>query len=218
MQWQFAVANQQYLFLHGERLMTHFGKLAIGMVAAGGLVLSASAWSDDDTHFATDGYANAHGMPVETLSGCLRTDRYDPTREAPECGIEMEMEPSPPKAMMTEMDIRGDALFDFDKSVVKPEGMTAIDNVVGQMGALSDVDKIVVVGHADSVGPEDYNQGLSERRADAVAAELVSRGAPSNKIQSYGVGETQPAASNSTSEGRAQNRRVEINVRGAKQG
>lgn len=197
--------------------MTHFGKLAIGMVAAGGMLLSASAWSDDDTHFAAPGYANAHGQPVKVADGCLRTSRWEVELAVIECDpdlVPQEVEPSPPKPMMAEVDIRGDALFDFDSAVIKPEGMAAIEQVIADAGALSSVDKIVVVGHTDSTGPEDYNQGLSERRADAVAAELIARGAPANKIQSYGVGETQPAASNSTAEGRAQNRRVEINIRG----
>lgn len=197
--------------------MTHFGKLAIGMVAAGGVLLSASAWSDDDTNFAAPGYANAHGQPVKTADGCLRTPRWDVEMATIECDpdlVVVEVEESMPKPMMAEVDIRGDALFDFDSSEIKPEGLAAIEQVIADAGALSNVDKIVVVGHTDSTGPEDYNQGLSERRADAVAAELIARGAPANKIQSYGVGETQPAASNSTREGRAQNRRVEINIRG----
>ncbi len=201
--------------------MKHFEKLAIGMVAAGGLLLSASAWSDDDTNFAGAGYANAHGMPVQTLSGCLRTPRWGEANwvDSVECNPDLAvMEESPPLPIMAEIDIRGDTLFDFDSAVVKPEGVAEIDNVVAQMGALAEVDKVVVVGHADSTGPEDYNQGLSERRADAVAAVLVEKGVPAGKIQSYGVGETQPAASNSTAEGRAQNRRVEINVRGSTQG
>ena len=58
--------------------MNNFGKLAIGMVAAGGMLLSASAWSDDDTNFAAPGYANASGQPVLVTDGCLRTDRWQP--------------------------------------------------------------------------------------------------------------------------------------------
>ncbi len=197
--------------------MIDVGKLTIGMVAAGGLLLSASAWSHDEPN----GYADAHGVPVKTLDGCLKTPRWNAGMGIAECGdavpeVASVIEPSPPKPKMTEVSLRGDTLFDFDKSVVKPEGLAEISRVVGDMGDLQQVDKIVVVGHTDSIGTEAYNQGLSERRANAVTSELVARGAPAEKIESYGVGETQPVASNSTREGRAQNRRVEISVRGAK--
>jgi OOP family OmpA-OmpF porin len=69
---------------------------------------------------------------------------------------------------------------------------------------------IIVEGHTDSRGSESYNQGLSQRRADAVRNYLVQRGYPSDRIQSRGKGEGSPIADNASSEGRANNRRVEI--------
>lgn len=67
-----------------------------------------------------------------------------------------------------------------------------------------------VVGHASADGPDDYNQELSERRANSVRSYLVNSGVQSVRVQAFGLGETQPIADNSTQEGRVANRRVEI--------
>lgn len=72
------------------------------------------------------------------------------------------------------------------------------------------------MGHTDSVGPEEYNQRLSVRRAESVKAHLVGQGIEANRIYTEGKGESQPVADNSTKEGRAKNRRVEIEVVGTK--
>jgi outer membrane protein OmpA-like peptidoglycan-associated protein len=95
-------------------------------------------------------------------------------------------------------------------------------------GTLQEYDKTVieVAGHTDSVGSDTYNQGLSQRRADSVAAYLSSHGVTRTRVVTVGGGEAHPVASNDTEEGRAQNRRVEItivpvseeNVQQAKQG
>ncbi|MEM9811682.1 MAG: OmpA family protein, partial [Pseudomonadota bacterium] len=69
---------------------------------------------------------------------------------------------------------------------------------------------VQVIGHTDNTGTQAFNQGLSERRADAVASLLRQGGVPSSRINAFGVGETQPIATNSTAAGRSQNRRVEI--------
>ncbi|MDT8343058.1 MAG: OmpA family protein [Thermohalobaculum sp.] len=71
---------------------------------------------------------------------------------------------------------------------------------------------VEVIGHTDSVGSDATNQALSDRRANTVATELRSRGIAPARISAYGVGESQPIASNATTEGRAQNRRVEIKI------
>ncbi|MDT4885035.1 Outer membrane protein A [compost metagenome] len=69
-----------------------------------------------------------------------------------------------------------------------------------------------MIGHTDNVGSDHYNQGLSERRAQSVADFLASQGVPADKLTSQGLGESQPVADNDSDEGRAQNRRVEIQV------
>ena len=75
---------------------------------------------------------------------------------------------------------------------------------------------IIAVGHTDSVGTDAYNQKLSLRRSQAVKAYLVSKGIDKTRIYTEGKGEKQPVADNSTSEGRAKNRRVEIEVVGSR--
>lgn len=69
-----------------------------------------------------------------------------------------------------------------------------------------------MIGHADWIGTDAYNQKLSERRANTVKTYLVSQGIPSGRVRSEGRGESQPVASNATAEGRARNRRVEVTI------
>jgi len=109
--------------------------------------------------------------------------------------------------------VSASALFDTDKAVLKEEGKTALhalDQSIKARGA--NVVDIRVIGHTDSEGPEQYNMGLSIRRADAVRAYMVSDGVAPSIIQVSGEGETNPVASNATSAGRAQNRRVDVLV------
>jgi OOP family OmpA-OmpF porin len=108
-----------------------------------------------------------------------------------------------------------DAFFDFDKSVLKPAGKAALDDLVGKVKNIN-LEVIIAVGHTDSVGTAKYNQKLSVRRAEAVKAYLVSRGIEKNRVYTEGKGESQPVASNKTAAGRAKNRRVEIEVVGTR--
>ena len=108
-----------------------------------------------------------------------------------------------------------DAFFDFDKATLKPEGKSKLDQLAAQLGGIN-LEVIIAVGHTDSVGTDAYNQKLSVRRADAVKSYLVSKGVESNRVYTEGKGEKQPVASNATAEGRAKNRRVEIEVVGTR--
>jgi len=120
-------------------------------------------------------------------------------------------QPPPPKVMVFEEA----ALFDFDKADLKPEGKEQIKAYREKAQAeLSRADKIMITGHTDNVGASDYNMKLSQRRAEAVRAYLISIGVDPNKIVATGAGETKPIAENNTQEGRAKNRRVEIEVTG----
>jgi len=103
----------------------------------------------------------------------------------------------------------GDVLFDTGKSTLKPGAMSSINRLATFLSQNSNT-KVLVEGHTDSVGGDDYNIGLSERRARAVATELESRGVPDSQIQTLGRGKDTPVATNGTPEGRQQNRRVEI--------
>ena len=100
--------------------------------------------------------------------------------------------------------------------MLKDEGKQKLDDIVNQLDGV-DLEVIVAVGHTDSVGPEAYNQRLSVRRAEAVKAYLVSKGIEANRVYTEGKGEAQPIADNKTKEGRAKNRRVEIEVVGSRQ-
>jgi OOP family OmpA-OmpF porin len=108
-----------------------------------------------------------------------------------------------------------DAFFDFDKAVLKPEGRAKLDDLVSKMSGLN-LEVIIAVGHTDSVGSDSYNQRLSIRRSEAVKSYLVSKGVEKNRVYTEGKGEKQPVADNKTSEGRAKNRRVEIEVVGTR--
>ncbi len=113
------------------------------------------------------------------------------------------------------MTYAADTFFDFDKAALKPEGKAKLDDLVGKVGAIS-LEVIIAVGHTDSVGADAYNQKLSVRRADAVKNYLVSKGIEKNRVYTEGKGEKQPVADNKTTEGRAKNRRVEIEVVGTR--
>jgi OOP family OmpA-OmpF porin len=103
--------------------------------------------------------------------------------------------------------------FDFDSAVLKPAMMSELDDAAAQIIASKGNEMLEIVGHTDSTGPEDYNQGLSERRAQAAADYLVSKGVSPSRIVVRGVGESQPLADNATREGRAMNRRVELRTK-----
>ncbi len=105
--------------------------------------------------------------------------------------------------------VLGDVLFDFDKSIIKPEGRPILDEVAVVMNSNPSM-RFAIEGHTDRVGSDAWNQGLSERRARAVMEYLVSAGIRTGRLTSQGFGEGRPAATNETKEGRALNRRVEL--------
>lgn len=106
-------------------------------------------------------------------------------------------------------------LFDFDKSVVKPDGKAALDDLLNQLKGM-DTEVMITVGHSDSVGSDAYNQKLSMRRAEAVKAYLISKGVDQSRVYTEGKGETQPVGENKTAQGRAENRRVTVEVVGSR--
>ena len=120
---------------------------------------------------------------------------------------------APPAA--TKVTYAADAFFDFDTSVIKPAGKEKLDDLIGKIKDIN-LEVIIAVGHTDSVGSDSYNQKLSVRRSEAVKAYLVSKGIEKNRVYTEGKGEKQPVADNKTAEGRAKNRRVEIEVVGTR--
>jgi len=101
--------------------------------------------------------------------------------------------------------------FDVDKAVIKPEFKGELDKAAAYIKRYSQIPYMLIAGHSDSQGPEEYNQGLSERRAQAVREYLLANyQIDEKKLVSRGYGELRPVASNDTSEGRYKNRRVEV--------
>ena len=123
--------------------------------------------------------------------------------------------PALPAVAATKVTYASDAFFDFNKSALKAEGRAKLDDLVGKIKGIS-LEVIIAVGHTDSVGSDAYNQKLSVKRAEAVKAYLVTKGIEKNRVYTEGKGEKQPVADNKTAEGRAKNRRVEIEVVGTR--
>ncbi len=120
--------------------------------------------------------------------------------------------------------LKADTLFDFDKSVLRPDGRRELDDLIEKLKMI-EIDSIIDIGHADRIGSHMYNQKLSMRRAESVKAYLVSKGVPANRIFTDGKGETQPVTRPGECKGPATknviaclqpDRRVEIEVIGTR--
>jgi OOP family OmpA-OmpF porin len=123
--------------------------------------------------------------------------------------------PAPPVPVSEKVTYAADAFFDFDKAVLKPEAKAKLDDLIGKTKGVN-LEVIIAVGHTDSVGSDSYNQKLSIKRSEAVKSYIVSKGIEKNRVYTEGKGEKQPVADNKTAEGRAKNRRVEIEVVGTR--
>ena len=120
-------------------------------------------------------------------------------------------EPAPvPEEVRVKIILRG-INFDFDKSDIKPEFMPVLDEADVILKANQDV-KVIIEGHTCWMGPENYNQGLSERRAASVCKYLVDKGISPDRLEIIGYGEIKPIAENHTEQGRRMNRRVEFKI------
>lgn len=108
-----------------------------------------------------------------------------------------------------------DALFDFDKAVLKPDAQAKLTDLVEKTKGVA-LEVVIAVGHTDVIGNDSYNQKLSIRRAEAVKSFLVDKGIEKNRIYTEGKGSKNPVADNKTAAGRAKNRRVEVEVVGTR--
>ena len=163
-------------------------------------------------------WRDANWTPATAAVGCdgaLEAPKAAPAPAAAPPAAAPAPAPAPAPVAAQKVTYAADAFFDFDKSVLKPEGRAKLDDLVGKIKGIN-LEVIIAVGHTDSVGSAAYNQKLSVRRAESVKAYLVSKGIERNRIYTEGKGKTQPIASNKTAEGRAKNRRVEIEVVGTR--
>ena len=165
--------------------------------------------------FASDNWQNGDGT-LQWRNGdgtlCWRDSSWTPATAAKGCDGWI----APTAAVTTsKITLQADTLFDFDKSTVKPEGQAVLDKVVADIKGFK-LEVVVAVGNTDSIGTDAYNLALGQRRAQAVKAYLVSKGVPAERVYTESKGKTNPVASNATAEGRAKNRRVDIEVVGTK--
>lgn len=166
------------------------------------------------TAFASDNWENSNGINWRNGDGtlCWRDSSWTPATAAKGCDGYLTAKTT---VTTTKITLQADTLFDFDKSAIKPEGRAALDNLAGRIKGVK-VEVVVAVGNTDSVGTDAYNLALGQRRAQAVKTYLVSKGVPADRIYTESKGKSNPVASNATAEGRAQNRRVDVEVVGTK--
>lgn len=191
---------------------------------------------------ASNNWISSNGKPVRDTSGeCIRNGVWTPATAHPECVKDLAPKPVPMPAPISRVDtpkpqhtpapqpaitpqvvpqkvtFQAETLFDFDKSVIKPEGRSRLDGFITSLnGSNAKYDTVVVIGHTDSIGSDAYNLKLGMRRAEAVKAYLISKGIDSRTIKTNSRGEREPVADNKTAIGRAKNRRVIIEVNGLK--
>jgi OOP family OmpA-OmpF porin len=174
-------------------------------------------------------------LALAVLVGCATTEEPPPPTPAPAPAPatpapapapapapKPEAKPAPkPVPVAQKVTLAADVLFDFDKSVVKPEFKDRLDTLAGQIRDIN-LEVVIAIGHADQIGGTGYNQKLSVRRAEAVKAYLVSKGLEANRVYTEGKGETQPVKACPKMSGKAlieclyPNRRVELEVIGTK--
>jgi len=210
--------------------MKTLNRVAIALAAA---VLATTAGAQEINNWKS----SAGDVWKNSVGECWRNSSWTPATAAPGCdGAIVPPAPAPapapvaapapapvaapapapaPVPVASKVTYAADAFFDFDKSVLKPEGKAKLDDLAGKVKGIN-LEVIIAVGHTDSVGTDAYNQKLSVQRSEAVKAYLVSAGIEKSRVYTEGKGELQPVADNKTAEGRSKNRRVEIEVVGTR--
>lgn len=234
------------IILNRGKNMKLLVKLTFAATALVALSVNAQTITDIKANAPYSAYVqDARGVIVRDPFGlCWRTGYYTPADAVPGCDAPLvkpkaatpvapvapvvPVTPTPPAAVLTpkqtpvapvptseKVTFAADAFFDFDKAILKSEAKVKLDDMTSKLKDMN-LEVIVAVGHTDSVGTDEYNQKLSVRRSDAVKAYIISRGIDAKRVFSEGKGEKQPVADNKTKDGRAKNRRVEIEVVGTR--
>jgi OOP family OmpA-OmpF porin len=171
-----------------------------------------------------DGVADSRDECPDTMKGVM-VNAYGCPKDSDGDGVPDSMDKCPGTPKGAAVDISGCQMagavsvdetvdhFDFDRATLKSAMMGVLDKVADMLNTSPADEKVEIIGHTDSTGPEAYNQQLSERRAQSAAKYLSEQGIASDRISVSGRGESEPVASNATRAGRAQNRRVEIRSR-----
>jgi len=120
------------------------------------------------------------------------------------------------KTMQEKVTFGSDELFDFDKATLKPGAIAALDDLVAKLKSATVLNGVLITGHTDGLGSVAYNEKLSLRRAETVRDYLTAHGVAADKLKVAGKGKSEPIADNKTEDGRAKNRRVEVEVDGYK--
>ncbi len=209
---------------------------ALGISASAAFAQTATA-DNDGYLFDTRGKVARSGFDL-----CWHTNRWTPAMAIEECDPDLVKKPEAvapkaaapapvaapapaPKPVAEKVTLAADALFDFDKAVLRAEGKAKLDELAAKSKELN-IEVILAVGHADRLGKAAYNQKLSERRAAAVKEYLVSKGIEANRIDAAGKGSTQPVTKADECKGHKKtpklvaclqpDRRVNIEVIGSK--
>jgi OOP family OmpA-OmpF porin len=228
-------------------MKTTFSRKQLGLAAACALALGImSGAASADTMAPADQRAVVSGpvglVWMDGSGNCLHSDFGPPPLPNTPCGpqpVAQYVAPAPapapvaqaapapapvaaPQPVVEKVSLSADALFDFDKAVLRPKGRDALDAFMGKFQG-ADLQTISVVGHTDRLGSHKYNQHLSEQRAAAVKDYLVAKGIEPGNVRTEGVGETQPVTTAGECTGGKRNtvikclqpdRRVEIEVIG----
>ncbi|WP_353201014.1 outer membrane protein OmpA [Polynucleobacter sp.] len=191
------------------------------LVLAGVISVAATATSAQNV----DNWTNSTGTNWRNGDGtlCWRDANWTPATASKGCDGALVAKPAPapakpaaepaPAVTQSKITLQADTLYDFDKSTLKPEGKATLDKIARDLSKIK-LEVIIAVGNTDSVGSDAYNMALGQRRAQSVRAYLTSKGVDGSRIYTESKGKSNPVASNATAEGRAKNRRTDIEVVG----
>ena len=192
-------------------------KLSLGLAAS--MMLFAALPAHAINKYGCIYVVDPYDKIVRDSSGdCVRTPFWTPEKNIPECGAVAVVEPPPAAPVIETLTLGTDALFDFDKYNIKPSASARLNRLAADLRRVASVSSILLVGHTDSKGSEEYNFRLGQRRADAVAGYLAAKGVPTSLMTTPSRGELDPVAPNTlpngrdNPQGRALNRRVVITV------